>query len=100
MFYLFAYVNFLPKGYAPVSTSSEMCLVNSRVRTYIPQWQAAYDKLGEYVWKEEPSTLSYYFGIPYDYEHDFEATPLMFAFEVYKDREVMTLTKATPSASE
>lgn len=79
MFYLFAYVNFLPNGYAP--------------------WQAAYDKLGEYVWKEEPSTLTYYFGIPYDYEHDFEATPLMFAFEVYNDREVMALTQALPPAS-
>ncbi|KAB5523111.1 hypothetical protein GE09DRAFT_1153981 [Coniochaeta sp. 2T2.1] len=66
MFYLFANVNFLPGGYAP--------------------WQAAYDKLGEYVWNEEPTTLSYYFGIPYDNEHDFESTPLMFAFEVYDER--------------
>ena len=52
------------------------------------QWQDAYDKLAEYVWKEEPSTLTYYFGIPYDHEHDIESTPLMFAFEVYPDRKV------------
>ena len=58
--------------------------------TDISQWQAAYDKLGEYVWNEEPTTLSYYFGIPYDNEHDFESTPLMFAFEVYDERKVCT----------
>lgn len=62
------------------------------------QWQDAYDKLGEYVWKEEPSTLTYYFGIPYDYEKDFENTPLMFAFEVYNDRKVVTLSSETFSS--
>ena len=66
--------------------------------TRICQWQAAYDKLGEYVWAKEPTTLTYYFGIPYDNEHDFESTPLMFAFEVYDERKVCPLPSTKTSS--
>jgi hypothetical protein len=37
---------------------------------------------------EEPTTKTYYFGIPLEYAHDYNATTLMFAFEVYGKREV------------
>ncbi|KAH7402501.1 hypothetical protein BKA66DRAFT_403920, partial [Pyrenochaeta sp. MPI-SDFR-AT-0127] len=49
-------------------------------------WQAAYDDLATYVSSSEPSTKSYYFGIPMDYAHDFSKTTSMFAFEVYGTR--------------
>ena len=54
----------------------------------ILQWQAAYDDLAAYVWKEEKSTQTYYFGIPFDYKDDVSATDVMFAFEVYDNRDV------------
>lgn len=52
------------------------------------QWQAAYDNLAEHVWDKEPTTRSYYFGIPLDYADHFSKTTSMFAFEVYGCREV------------
>ncbi|KAF2095510.1 hypothetical protein NA57DRAFT_44223, partial [Rhizodiscina lignyota] len=51
------------------------------------QWQAAYDELAKYVWASEPTTETYYFGIPMDYAHDFSATTSMLAFEVYGSRD-------------
>ncbi|KXJ93103.1 hypothetical protein Micbo1qcDRAFT_174205 [Microdochium bolleyi] len=65
--YLFANVNFVPGHYG--------------------DWQAAYDKLAEYVWSEEKTTKTYYFGIPFDYASDVANTTLMFAFEVYENME-------------
>ncbi|CAK7202385.1 hypothetical protein SEUCBS139899_005108 [Sporothrix eucalyptigena] len=61
--YLFAFVHFLPGAYGT--------------------WQGAYDELAKYVWADEPTTETYYFGIPYDFADDVANTPLMFAFEVY-----------------
>ncbi|CAO2657445.1 Nn.00g035710.m01.CDS01 [Neocucurbitaria sp. VM-36] len=66
-FYLFANCNFVPDKYN--------------------DWQAAYDSLASYVFSSEPTTKSYYFGIPIDYAHDFAKTTSMFAFEVYGTRE-------------
>ncbi|KAH7033239.1 uncharacterized protein B0I36DRAFT_407901 [Microdochium trichocladiopsis] len=68
--YLFANVNFVPGHYG--------------------DWQAAYDKLAEYVWSEEKSTKTYYFGIPFDYASDVSNTTLMFAFEVYENMAALT----------
>lgn len=56
--------------------------------THKKQWQAAYDKLAEYVYANEPTTQSYYFGIPFDYAHDIPSTTHMFAFEAYNERDV------------
>ncbi|KAF1991819.1 hypothetical protein K402DRAFT_367166 [Aulographum hederae CBS 113979] len=67
MFYLFANCNFVPGRYE--------------------DWQSAYDELGEYVWHNEKTTETYYFGIPMDYAHDISNTTLMLAFEVYGKRE-------------
>ncbi|KAJ9665474.1 hypothetical protein H2201_004356 [Coniosporium apollinis] len=66
-FYLFANVNFVPDKY--------------------DEWQTAYDALAAHVWAHEPTTKTYYFGIPLDYAHDFSATTSMLAFEVYGRRE-------------
>ncbi|KAJ4374073.1 hypothetical protein N0V83_002812 [Neocucurbitaria cava] len=66
-FYLFANCNFVPDKYN--------------------DWQAAYDDLAAYVSSSEPTTKTYYFGIPMDYAHDFAKTTSMFAFEVYGTRE-------------
>ena len=71
-FYLFANCNFVPDRY--------------------PDWQAAYDNLHEHVWAKEPTTESYYFGIPFDYAHDFNQTTRMLAFEVYTNREGLYTT--------
>jgi hypothetical protein len=43
---------------------------------------------------EEPTTKTYYFGIPLEYAHDYNATTLMFAFEVYGKREVSVFEHA------
>ena len=43
--------------------------------------------LAKYVWAEEPTTETYYFGIPFDFADDFDNTPMMFAFEVYDKRD-------------
>ncbi|CAK7224045.1 hypothetical protein SCUCBS95973_005387 [Sporothrix curviconia] len=64
--YLFAFVHFLPGQY------NTAC---------------AYDELAKYVWAEEPTTETYYFGIPFDFADDFDNTPMMFAFEVYDKRD-------------
>ncbi|KAF2021864.1 hypothetical protein BU24DRAFT_488198 [Aaosphaeria arxii CBS 175.79] len=66
-FYIFANCNFVPDRY--------------------DDWQAAYDKLAEYVWASEPATKTYYFGIPLDYAHDISKTTSMLAFEVYASRD-------------
>ncbi|KAK6369917.1 hypothetical protein LTS17_009367 [Exophiala oligosperma] len=65
-FVLFANVNFVPGRY--------------------DDWQAAYDKLGAYVWEKEPTTLTYYFGVPLQYWTHKSDTTHMFAFEVYGER--------------
>lgn len=57
-----------------------------------PQWQSAYDALATYVHANEPTTKTYYFGIPLDYAHDFSVTTSMFAFEVYGKREDLYTT--------
>ncbi|EON63160.1 hypothetical protein W97_02387 [Coniosporium apollinis CBS 100218] len=66
-FYLFANVNFVPDRY--------------------DEWQTAYDALATHVFAAEPTTKTYYFGIPLDYAHDLSATTSMLAFEVYGKRE-------------
>ncbi|OBT97427.1 hypothetical protein VE01_04340 [Pseudogymnoascus verrucosus] len=51
-------------------------------------WQNAYDKLATYVADaERNSTLTYYFGVPVEFEGNHSATPHMLAFEVYNTRE-------------
>ncbi|EPE04254.1 hypothetical protein F503_04769 [Ophiostoma piceae UAMH 11346] len=65
--YLFAFVHFLPGAY------------NS--------WQAAYDELAVHVWAHEPTTETYYFGLPLDFIDDVANTPAMLAFEVYDTRD-------------
>ena len=50
------------------------------------QWQAAYDKLEEYVLTSEPNTLTYYFGIPMEFASDHARTNAILAFESYKSR--------------
>jgi len=63
-----------------------------------PQWQAAYDSLATYVHASEPTTKTYYFGIPIDYAHNFSSTTSMFAFEVYGTREDLYDTHLTSPA--
>jgi len=67
LFYLFANCNFVPDKYK--------------------DWQAAYDQLAKHVYPNEPTTMSYYFGIPVEYADNFSATTMMLAFEVYGKRE-------------
>ncbi|KAI9371741.1 hypothetical protein BJX61DRAFT_534527 [Aspergillus egyptiacus] len=68
MFIIFGNVQFVPGKYA--------------------EWQAAYDKLAEYVAvRERTSTLTYYFGIPFEFKSSFDDTPQMLAFEAYNTRE-------------
>ncbi|KAF2751696.1 hypothetical protein M011DRAFT_414469 [Sporormia fimetaria CBS 119925] len=77
-FYLFANCHFIPDKY--------------------DDWQAAYDKLAEYVWANEPTTKTYYFGIPLDYAHDFSKTTSMLAFEVYGTRDDLYKTHLSSPA--
>jgi quinol monooxygenase YgiN len=77
-FYLFANCNFVPDKYA--------------------DWQAAYDTLAVYVQASEPTTKSYYFGIPIDYAHTFAKTTSMFAFEVYGTRDDLYSTHLSSPA--
>ncbi|OAL56664.1 hypothetical protein IQ07DRAFT_14262 [Pyrenochaeta sp. DS3sAY3a] len=77
-FYLFANCNFVPDRYN--------------------DWQAAYDDLATYVSSSEPTTKSYYFGIPIDYAHDISKTTSMLAFEVYGEREDLYKTHLTSPA--
>ncbi|KAF2643410.1 hypothetical protein P280DRAFT_547559 [Massarina eburnea CBS 473.64] len=77
-FYLFANCNFVPDKYA--------------------DWQSAYEDLAKYVFASEPTTKTYYFGIPIDYSHDFDKTTSMFAFEVYGNREDLYETHLNSSA--
>lgn len=77
-FYLFANCNFVPDKYT--------------------DWQSAYDDLATYVHASEPTTKSYYFGIPIDYVHDFAKTTSMFAFEVYGTREDLYTTHLSSPA--
>ncbi|RDW64241.1 hypothetical protein BP5796_10743 [Coleophoma crateriformis] len=67
MFAIYGNVQFVPGGY--------------------DDWQAAYDKLDEYVWANEPTTKTYYFGIPLENEDRFSKTDQMLAFEIYGKRE-------------
>jgi len=66
-FYLFANCNFVPDKY--------------------DDWQAAYDDLATYVYASEPTTMSYYFGLPIDYADNPSGTTSMLAFEVYGKRD-------------
>ncbi|CAM1505040.1 Fc.00g106770.m01.CDS01 [Cosmosporella sp. VM-42] len=50
-------------------------------------WQAAYDKLAEYVFENEPNTLTYYFGIPLEHAANPSRTDNMLAFEAYRSRD-------------
>ncbi|KAI1611654.1 hypothetical protein EDD36DRAFT_489806 [Exophiala viscosa] len=51
-------------------------------------WQAAFEPLGDYVWKNEStSTLTYYFGVPPEYAGNMSASNQMLAFEMYGKRE-------------
>jgi quinol monooxygenase YgiN len=50
------------------------------------QWQAAYDKVGEHVFANEPNTLTYYFGIPLEHAANPSRTDNMLAFEAYRSR--------------
>ncbi|TPX06935.1 uncharacterized protein E0L32_011159 [Thyridium curvatum] len=77
-FYLFANVNFKPGRY--------------------DAWQKAYDGLGEYVFANEPTTKSYYFGVPPEYKDDISETTMMFAFEVYDKRESLYVTHFNSAA--
>ncbi|KAH7078264.1 hypothetical protein FB567DRAFT_131238 [Paraphoma chrysanthemicola] len=77
-FYLFANCNFVPDKY--------------------DDWQAAYDTLATYVLQSEPSTKTYYFGIPIDYAHDISKTTSMFAFEVYGTRDDLYQTHLSSPA--
>ncbi|BCS17267.1 putative quinol monooxygenase [Aspergillus puulaauensis] len=68
MFIIFGNVQFIPGRYG--------------------EWQTAYDKLAEYVAvRERTSTLTYYFGIPFEFKTNFEGIPHMLAFEAYNTRE-------------
>lgn len=40
------------------------------------------------MFANEPTTKSYYFGVPPEYKDDISETTMMFAFEVYDKREV------------
>lgn len=85
---------------SPTATSSpitmgpgklEISVLEPETRTHFSPStcrQAAYDDLAAHVEPHEPSTQTYYFGIPLDYAHDLDATTSMFAFEVYGRREV------------
>lgn len=53
-----------------------------------PQWQAAYDKLDKYVFANEPTCLTYYFGVPIENKDHHSAANQMLAFEIYGTREV------------
>ncbi|ORY08726.1 hypothetical protein BCR34DRAFT_658102 [Clohesyomyces aquaticus] len=77
-FYLFANCNFVPDKYE--------------------DWQLAYDDLAKYVQSSEPTTKTYYFGIPMDYAHDISKTTSMFAFEIYGSREDLYATHLTSPA--
>ena len=74
MFYLFANCNFVADHY--------------------DAWQAAYNDLAAHVEPSEPTTMTYYFGIPLDYAHDFSNMTSMLAFEVYGKREVITAVRS------
>ncbi|KAF2823571.1 hypothetical protein CC86DRAFT_457902 [Ophiobolus disseminans] len=77
-FYLFANCNFVPDKYN--------------------DWQSAYTSLATYVHASEPSTKTYYFGIPLDYAHAFAKTTSMLAFEVYGTRSDLYDTHLTSPA--
>lgn len=76
--YLFAFVHFLPGAYNA--------------------WQAAYDDLAVHVWANEPTTETYYFGLPLDFADDVNNTPVMLAFEVYDKRSSLYDTHFTSDA--
>lgn len=56
------------------------------------KWQAAYDELAIYVGQKELTTITYYFGLPFDNVDDPESTTLMFAFEQYSEKSALTDT--------
>ncbi|KAL2756549.1 hypothetical protein ACRALDRAFT_1069346 [Sodiomyces alcalophilus JCM 7366] len=64
---LFGNVNFVPDHY--------------------DDWQAAYDKLAEHVFANEPNTYTYYFGLPLEHADNPSRTDYMLAFEVYGCRD-------------
>jgi hypothetical protein len=85
LFYLFANCNFVPDRYEDVRVLRRP--LHGLFAKY-RQWQSAYDDLAKYVYAEEKTTMSYYFGIPMEYANNISATTMMLAFEVYGKREV------------
>ncbi|KAF2663993.1 hypothetical protein BT63DRAFT_461110 [Microthyrium microscopicum] len=79
-------------GSAPSDHFSNSLLVFANVN-FLPgkydAWQAAFDDLAVYVKADEPTTKTYYFGIPFDYAHNYSDTNLMFAFEIYADNSAL-----------
>jgi hypothetical protein len=71
-------------------TSTTMCVSSpvlpSPSSTHTPQWQAAYDELAKHVFANEPDTLTYYFGLPFEHADKPSKTDYMFAFEAYANR--------------
>lgn len=84
LFYLFAHCNFVPDRCDDVRARTVCHLILADQK----QWQLAYDKLAKYVFVEEKTTVSYYFGIPMEYTEDYSASTMMLAFQVYEKREV------------
>lgn len=72
-----------PNHILSISPSSETRHTSNRT---VIQWQRAYDTLGEYVFANEPNTLTYYFGIPLEHAADHSRTDSMLAFEAYRSR--------------
>jgi quinol monooxygenase YgiN len=51
-----------------------------------------------YVGEKELTTLTYYFGLPFEDVNDPESTTLMFAFEQYTDKKALTETHFNSAA--
>jgi quinol monooxygenase YgiN len=81
--YLFANVNFFPDKYNNVSEPPGKL---NKPDSHKQKWQAAYDELAKYVEAKELTTLTYYFGLPFEYAKSPSDTTLMFAFEAYGER--------------
>jgi quinol monooxygenase YgiN len=62
------------------------------------KWQASYDELAKYVESKEPTTLTYYFGLPFENVEKPSDTTLMFAFEAYGERKDLYETHFHSSA--
>lgn len=94
MFVLLANCNFVPGRYDEVCEQPYAILT----MTNEAQWQEAYDHLGQYVWQNEPTTLTYYFGLPIQNRTHKSDTTHMLAFECYTRREALYETHFNSSA--